>query len=492
MKTLHRLIIRSFLGPLAMTFFIGVFIFLMQFLWKYIDDLVGKGLEWYVLVELLFYASSTFVPLALPLAILLSSIMTFGNLGEHYELVAMKSSGISLKRIMAPLVAVSIIISISAFYFSDIVLPMANLKFKSLLYDVRKQKLAFNLQEGIFYNGIENYTIRVGKKEKDGNTIREVMVYDHSDHMGNVKLSIAKKGTMELTPDEKFLIFTLYDGYNYQENYDQKDYRQRRQYQISSFKENRKKFDLMSFSMNRTDETLFKNNYQMMNLDQLNYSIDSLKIQLDERKDEFAGLMAKRMLMLNQADSLKDSLIVAKHSQYIIFDSLSVVEQSKILETAIENVRTARDLAANTYNDWDSRKELIYKHEVVWHQKFTLSVACLLFFFIGAPLGAIIRKGGLGLPVVISTLFFILFHIVSITGEKYTRAGILPAYAGMWIAPFMLLPIGLFLTRKATTDSPLLDVETWNKIYSFFSPERWMNSQFNKKAKPKDENSTAV
>ncbi|MDO9511108.1 MAG: LptF/LptG family permease [Bacteroidales bacterium] len=492
MKTLHRLIIRSFLGPLAFTFFIAVFIFLMQFLWKYIDDLVGKGLEWYVLAELLFYASSTFVPLALPLAILLSSIMTFGNLGEHYELVSMKSAGISLRRIMAPLIVLSIVISISAYYFSDIVLPMANLKFKSLLYDVRKQKLAFNLQEGVFYNGIENYVIRVGKKDKNGNTIYDVMVYDHSDHMGNVKISVAKKGQMELTPDQKNLVLTLHDGYNYQENFDQRDYRDRRQFQVTSFRENRKKFDLLSFTLNRTDEVLFKNNYQMMNLRQLDFSIDSLKGQLVERSDEFSGLINNRMMMINERDSLPDSSMLCVSQKFIAFDSLQKEEQARILTSAIENSRSARELAANTVNDWSSRKELIYKHEVVWHQKFTLAVACLLFFFIGAPLGAIIRKGGLGLPVVISTIFFILFHIVSITGEKYTRAGLLPAYIGMWIAPFMLLPIGLFLTRKATTDSPLLDTETWNKIYSKFTIEGWQKKPVSKNSMPKDENTAAL
>ena len=190
-----------------MTFFIALFILLMQFLWKYIDDLVGKGLEWYTIVELLAYASSTFVPLALPLAILLSSLMTFGNLGEHYELVAMKSAGISLRRIMLPLVVVSIIISGIAFYFSNNVLPIANLKFKSLLYDVREQKLALDIKEGIFYNGLSGFVIRVGKKDKDDKTIRDIKIYDHRDKKGNINLTVADSGRMELTPDGDIAIF---------------------------------------------------------------------------------------------------------------------------------------------------------------------------------------------------------------------------------------------------------------------------------------------
>ena len=196
MKKLDLFILKSYLGPLVMTFFIALFILLMQFVWKYIDDLVGKGIEWYIIVKLLFFFSSTFVPLALPLAILLSSLMTFGNLGEHYELVTMKAAGISLSRIMRPLIVVSILISGLAFYYSNVILPMANLKSFSLLWDVREKKLAFNLKEGVFYDGIEGFVIRIGKKEKDGNTIRDVMVYDHTKRMGNVSLTTAEWGKM--------------------------------------------------------------------------------------------------------------------------------------------------------------------------------------------------------------------------------------------------------------------------------------------------------
>src|SRR5210317_332391 len=237
MKKIYLLVLRSYLGPLILTFFVAVFILLMQFLWKYIDDLVGKGLEWYVVMELLFYASSTFVPLALPLAILLSSIMTFGNLGEHYELVAMKSSGISLWKIMRPLIILSIAISGVAFYYSSNVLPIANLKFKSLLYDVRKQKLAFDITEGIFYNGMDGFVMRVGQKERDDRTIRDVMIYNHLEKQGNTDLTVADSGRMESTPDGRYLIFHLFNGYNYQEQYDQKNYRSNRQFQKTKFKE---------------------------------------------------------------------------------------------------------------------------------------------------------------------------------------------------------------------------------------------------------------
>ena len=259
-----------------MTFFISLFILLMQFLWKYIDDLVGKGLEWYIIAQLLFYASSTFVPLALPLAILLSSLMTFGNLGEYYELVAMKAAGISLRKIMMPLIIMSVIISLVAFYFSNNVLPIANLKFKSLLHDVKEQKLALDIKEGIFYNGLEGFSIRIGKKKNDDKTIRDIMIYDHTDRKGNVNLTVADSGRMELTSGGLILTFTLYNGYNYLERTDQSKYKQNRQHQKTKFREEVRTFNLMDFEMTRSNEDLFKNNYSMLNLN----SSEMLRIRL--------------------------------------------------------------------------------------------------------------------------------------------------------------------------------------------------------------------
>ncbi len=288
MKKIYALVLKSYTGPLLATFFISLFILLMQFLWQYIDDLVGKGLEWYIIAELLFYASFTFVPLALPLAILLSSLMTFGNLGEHYELVAMKSSGISLRTIMKPMIIMSILISGFAFYFSNNVLPVANLKFKSLLYDVRKKKLAVNIKEGIFYNDMEDYIIRVGKKGKDGKSIYKVMIYNHTGRWGNTDVTVADSGFMESTPDGRYLIFTLYDGYNYQDKLDQKDSKKTTPFQRTFFKTQQRKFDLSAFELNRTNEDLFKNNYQMLNIRQLDYFIDSLGTSIRKRRSNLA------------------------------------------------------------------------------------------------------------------------------------------------------------------------------------------------------------
>ncbi len=465
---------RSYLGPLVMTFFIALFILLMQFLWKYIDDLVGKGLEWYVIAKLLFYASSTFVPLALPLAILLSSLMTFGNLGEHYELVAMKAAGISLRKIMMPLIFLSIVISVIAFYFSNNVLPIANLKFKSLLYDVREQKLALDIKEGIFYNGLDGFVIRVGKKEKEGNVVRDVMIYDHRDRKGNINVTVADSGKMELTKDGLNLLFYLYSGYNYSDmTKDQRSYRETNPFQRVKFREEIRKFNLMDFKMSRTNEDLFKNNYSMLNLHQLKSAEDSLVLQLRKVENEVPHRMLDNLYYNRTADSAKRAEFKPKEEYTTdLLKGYNKDEKINLLNLASDRARRSKQNLKNYDLDIDLRSKLIYKHQAEWHRKFTLSFACFVLFFIGAPLGAIIRKGGLGLPVVVSVLFFVLFHIISITGEKSVKSGVIDANIGMWIAPVVLLPLGIFLTFKATTDSPLLDSDAWVKFFSKIFPKK--------------------
>lgn len=469
MKRLYLFILKSYLGPLVMTFFIALFILLMQFVWKYIDDLVGKGLEWYIIAKLLFYASTTFVPLALPLAILLSSLMMFGNMGEHYELVAMKAAGISLSRIMKPLIIVSIAISGLAFYFSNVVLPVANLKFLSLLYDVREKKLAFNLREGVFYNGIEGFVIRVGKKDSDGSTIRDIMIYDHTKRVGNISLTTAEWGKMELSPDKRFLVFRLYNGANYEERVDMRTADRTKPFQRTTFKEQYQYFDLSAFQLTRTDEKLFKSNYEMLNINQLQESIDSIGKELAGDKHRFDRLFIKNYPWLAVLDTSSrkistDTVKVKIPDNFI--GKNDPVSQKKILDLALASAQVASEnLKASKLNLYEKGK-LLHRHEIVKHKKFTFSIACFLLFFIGAPLGAIIRKGGLGMPAVISTIFFIMFWILSFTGEKYSVEGILPAWQGMWIAPAVLLPIGIFLTYKATIDASLLDVESWTRFFN--------------------------
>lgn len=463
--------LKSYLGPFVFTFFIALFILLLQFLWKYIDDLVGKGLEWYIIAKLMFYASSTFVPLALPLAILLSSLMTFGNMGEHYELVAMKAAGISLRKAMKPLIILSLLLSIAAFLFSNYVLPVANLKFGSLLYDVRQQKLAFNISEGIYYHGLEGFVIRVGKKAKDNKTIYDVKIYNHSKNQGNVTVTTAKSGTMNLSADKKNLIFTLYNGFTYNDITNVAHYRVNRPFEVTGFKKQILNFDLSQFQLNRTNEELFKTHYSMLNIQQLNHSIDSLSNKHLASKERYQNNFLKKYSYLGDTND-----IIQKVNKSVLLDSIKMpvlnnfklAERTKIMDAALKGARSSKENIINFNKDLKSRKQVITKHEVVWHQKFKLSIACFIFFFIGAPLGAIIRKGGLGLPVVVSVIFFVLYHVISMTGEKAAKTGEWNVEFGLWLSTLVVLPLGLFLTYKATTDAQLMDTESWKKFFKRF------------------------
>ncbi len=503
--------LRSYLGPFVFTFFVSLFILLLQFLWKYLDDLVGKGLEWYIILKLMYYASSTFVPLALPLAILLSSLMTFGNMGEYYELVAIKSAGISLRKAMKPLIILAVFLSFSAFYFSNYILPIANLKFSSLLYDVRQQKLAFNLSEGIFDNDLDDFVIHIGEKDKDNKTIYDVKIYDHSERKGNVKVITAEKGIMELSPDQTKIIFTLFNGSRYTEITDQKGYRKTRPFEVLAFKKFVRLFDLTQFQLSRTNEELFKSHYIMLNIKQLNYSIDSLSTIRTQRVDfykrrfmkeypylekqdtaikdkptvEMADEMLKKdmviqsdsaepsnLIVLSDSIALTDSLvpdtIPKKEIIYPLIENFTLSRQAQIVDLALTGARSTKDNVIFYKNELSSRQQIIAKHQVVWHNKFKLSLACLIFFFIGAPLGAIIRKGGLGLPVVVSVVFFVIYHVISMTGEKAARTGEWDIVFGSWLSTVVILPLGLFLTYKATTDAPLLDAESWSRFFEKF------------------------
>lgn len=469
MKKLYWLVLRSYLGPLVLTFFISLFILVMNFVWKYIDDLVGKGLQWHVIAQLLFYASTTFVPLALPLAILLSSLMTFGNFGERYELVAAKSAGISLSTVMRPLIILSVLISIGAFFFSNNILPLTNLKFKSILYDVKQQKLALNIREGIFYNDIDGFVIRVGKKDKDDSTIRDVIIYDHTSRSGNTNVTKAEWGKMTQSRDGNFLDLTLYNGYNYDEKTDRRN-QIKRPFQRTFFAEQFRRFDLSDFKMMRTDEDLFKNHYQMLNLKQLEASTDSLQSELSGRVDAFVKTTLTNYTFMERADSVMpvDSGIVVKE-RLSLLNSMNKNEKVQTLEKALTSARNAKGTVEYQVKELLEREELIRKHDVEWHLKFTLSFACLVLFFIGAPFGAIIRKGGLGLPLVISVILFVIYHVISMIGKKSVIAGSMDALTGMWLSSVILLPLGILLTYKATNDSPLFDVDIWYiRLKNFF------------------------
>lgn len=476
MKILHKFVIKSFLGPFFMTFFICVFVLLMQFVWKYIDEFVGKGLEWTIVIELLSYAAFGLLPLAFPLAMLLASIMTFGTLGENYELVAMKASGISLFRIMRPLVVLAILMTLLAFYFSNNILPQTNLKFYSLMFSVRQQKPEMVVKEGVFSNDLGSYSIKVERKGKNNNMLYDVMIYDHSDDRGNVNVSVADSGKMEMTRDKKFMTVTLFNGQSYTEGKEQGASVNRRfPFERQSFQNEVINISMKDFEFNRIDEKRYSTVSKMMNISQLSKMGDSTfydyKIRIWRYMAVFnytSDINRQIAWLSNPVDSLRKNPNI-KPTHDVDFDktlaSLSIFEKQALYERVIGYVRANSQAINERLDELYNRKKGINSYVMEWHRKFTLSFACLIFFFIGAPLGAIIRKGGLGMPVVVSILLFILYYIIMITGEKFAREDAWSMFGGMWLASFVFLPVGIWLTYKAATDSGVMNMESYQALF---------------------------
>jgi len=472
LKTLHVFVLKAFLGPLALTFLIVTFLLQMQFLWKYIDDLVGKGLTFVIVGKLLLYATATFVPLSLPLAVLLASLMTFGSMGENYELTAIKSAGISLTRTLRPLVILMIAVSISAFYYSNFSMPFFNMKMRALLFDIQQQRPELSIKEGIFYNGIDNYSIRIGKKDSKTNLLYNLQLYDHTANQGNVNVTLADSGFMVMTADKHTLVITLFKGESYVDMADNYNY----DFNKRTFPFHRDKFSkqiinipLEGFNFQRTDEGLFRSNYQMMNLKQLKFTIDSMYSELYRDRILLKNTLLSTSLNHNPTfNNFKpvEKNVKAKVDMNVIFYMLNNNEQESILSSAVSNARQVKANISNETQINDSKTKRLRRHEIEWHKKFTLSLACIVFFFIGAPLGAIIRKGGLGLPIVIAVLFFILYYIITLSGEKIVRESYVPPLVGVWISSFILLPLGAFLTIKATNDSSFLNLESYYKVFN--------------------------
>ncbi len=447
------------------TFLIVMFVLLMLFLWKYIDDLIGKGFEWYVILELMVYASATNVQMALPLSVLLSSIMTYGSLGENYELVAIKSAGISLTRAMYPMFAVVIVISISAFIFSDYMLPKASLKYYSLLWDARNQKSANLFPENVFSNNFPEYTIRVKRKDPDGQTLHDLTLYYKSSVNNSSYTLMAKSGKMRRTPNDKYLILNLENGIRYEEASDGGPiYNPRKTFTRSRFKSTQQRLDLDGLKFKRTDQSAFEKAYQMMNLKLLDSTINGITHKLDSGQAgnyELIRAYIKYFNVPGKSKTVKKPLLAKAN----LFGSMNRDEQLSAVINAISEARLVSDLLKNQQMAYKNDMLNIHAAQVEYQKKFTLSAACLALFLIGAPLGAIIRKGGLGLPVVVSVIFFLIYYIISTIGEKYVKAGDASPLVGMWIAIFILTPIGMFLSYKAANDSVLFDAESYKRFF---------------------------
>ncbi len=591
MKKIDKLILGSFLGPFFLTFFVVIFILLSQFMLKYIDEIVGKDLDTTVILELIFYFSIFMTPNAFPLAVLLSSLMTFGNLGQHFELTAMKGAGISLIRVLVPIFMFALVLTGVAYYSNNFIVPKANLKAFSLLYDVKQMKPSMELKEGTFYNGIEGYSIKVGKKFQDGKTLKDIIIYDHTDGQGNKHVTMADSGQMYNILKDRYLVLEMFNGKTYIESKSNSRTYVSQQtpdpFIRNEFQSQKVVFSLASFDLTRTKEELFASNRLMKNSYQLKSDTDSMKIEFIDKTEEVkehsfrffdyhlqdivsvykerarerdakrrqeelknelrenpdmeaneselqtltgsslaipdtvpdfqAGAiksdeLAKNMQRNRTADIalksresrkagagarvLRDSIanlqtmrkadtLAAKadsipkkpsfEQNIVVLDSILDTRSSKkaAITKSLTNVRFVKNNMTMRSSQLDKLKVELNKYQLERYKKLSYAVTILVMFFIGAPLGAIIKKGGLGIPVLISISFFILFYVISMICEKYTRTDIMDPFVAAWMANFILFPAGLFFMRQAKNDARLFEMDFYSiafmRLKEYFS-----------------------
>lgn len=470
MKRLHLYIVKRFIGPLIVTLLISLFVLLMQFLWVYLDDLVGKGLEISIITEFLIYTLAMLMPMALPLSMLLASIMTFGDLGENNELLAMKAAGISLFRIMKPVIIFSVMLSIGAFYFSNRVIPVSYKKLIALMSSIRQMRPEIVIKEGIFSNDIDNFSIKIGHRASDGSMLYDIMIYDHRFDAGNETVTVADSGTMKITPDKRYMILNLYSGETHAEvqsvNREAGGYPTR----TDKFEKQTIYSNLHGMELERKDESIFRNQYKALNNKQLQYFADSLSKQAAFANNEQAlnmsylqplSLSLTSMVRNNGADLPKLRLHKYINTDSLMKAAITPVRQ-QIYDAALANARNNIRALQLSEEQHTANIRMLNRFDTEWHKKYTYSIACLIFFFVGAPLGAIIRKGGLGMPLVVSVMLFITYWVTSTTGEKYVREAVSGLWVGIWFSTFLFLPAGVFLTYKAVTDSTILNIDAYH------------------------------
>lgn len=458
-KKLDKLIIKAFIGPFVATFFITVLVLVMQFFWLYIDDFVGKGLSINIIMEFIWYQSASLVPLALPLAVLLSSLMTFGNLGESYELIAIKSAGISLLRFMRPLFFVTLFICGIAFLFSNYIIPVANLRSRTLLADIVYAKPSFDLKEGVFYDKLNGFAIKIGEKERNDSVIRNIIIYEQSNGLQD-NFIIASDGVMRVSENKRYMEFILKNGWRYEEKGNQSP---STDFIRMGFKEYKRQFDLSSFGLQqRTADSVNKNNARMLSMRQLGGAIDSIeknkaKTAIRVKREVFGTLPFSKYIDSNW--KVEQKKVAVKDFEQLIPDSIKSLVHQKV-KNILSSIKVNNEVIVAQYQEEQRNLRL---HQIEWHRKISLSVACLVLFLIGAPLGSIIRKGGLGSPLVFAIIFFMLFYFSSTTGEKFAKEGSVDPNIGMWLSTLFLVPIGMFLTYKAMRDSQLFNKEWYSR-----------------------------
>ena len=471
-KKLDIFILKSFLTLFAGTFFICLFIFMMQFLWRYVDELVGKGLEIGILAQFFFYSALTLIPLSLPLAILLAALMTFGNFGERYELLSMKAAGIPLLRIMRPLIILCAFICCISFYFQNVIAPKAQVKLWTLLVSMKQTSPELDIPEGVFYSEISGYNIYVKKKDRDTGMMKDVLIYNFSDGFENAHIIWATEGKMEMTADKQHLYLHLYNGEQFENLKSQTISSKNVPYRRETFRE---KQIVIEFDggFNMVDGGFLNDRSDSKNMAEISHSIDSLTF----RADSIGRSMFNEIKLSTYAPntlSKEDSTKVSKKelpsiiNADSIFNTYTLSEKEEALKNAYNHTnRLAGDWSVKSIQVTDTDKNIL-RHKTDWHKKITLSLSCLMFFFIGAPLGAIIRKGGIGLPVVISVIIFVLYYIIDSGSTRVARSGEMNIVLGVWMSTLVLAPIGLFFTYKSNKDSVVFNLEVYLNIF------RWL------------------
>ena len=468
-KRLYRFILKTFLPLLFMTFMICLFIVLMQFIWQHIKDFVGKGLEISVLAEMFFYAAASMVPLALPLAILLASLMTFGNLSERFELLAIKASGVSLIRIMRPLIISITIISIGAFFFQNNVLPTVQVKMWSLLYSMKQKSPALDIPEGVFYNQIEGYNIYVKKKDNKKNMLYGITIYDISKGAENAMIIVSDSGSLKFTDDNQFLFLTLESGESFENLKSQEATTTIVPYRRETFS---RKEILIPFDagFNRIDESTMADKYVGKNISELKHSIDSMSLIVDSIGSKI-GQELKTASYYNIIERNTSATTTTQKGTLSNFDldetysAASIQQRENWTNRALSKARNIKQEYEFKSYRANEQKNLIRRHEIEMHKKFTLSFACLIFFFIGAPLGAIIGRGGIGTPIVVSVILFIFYYIIDNSAYKLARDGVWEVWQGLWLSSAVLLPLGIFFTYKAVNDSAVFNKDAYRNFF---------------------------
>jgi lipopolysaccharide export system permease protein len=556
MRKIDKLVLKAFLGPFTMTFLVVVFILLTQHMLKYFDDIIGKDLGTEVISQLLFYFAIFMTPVAMPLAVLLSSLIAFGNLGEHFELTAIKSAGISLLRTLQPIFFFVLILTGVAFYVNNYLVPKAALEAYSLLYDIKQKKPALELREGAFYNGIPDISIKVNQKfSEDPDALKGIIVYDHRKNDGNKEVTVADSGRMSTILNERYLKFELFNGYNYTEGASQeremtgqKNTPANETLTRSKFTKTEVVFDLSSFQLTRTDKKWFESNRIMRNLKELDYDIDSITNDILQQRMNHYVFRSTYFLYFKKGDTLimpkevyaykakRDSLqkieqenqiqnsaehyrakqdsmqtLAAKrgvkprrgtrqHPTQVISrnpvlesrlpkDSASLARIDSlfhkrptydVIQSATNLARQAKSHLQNTSGSLENHQKELAVFKIQWHKILAISLACVAMFLIGAPLGAIIKRGGLGVPFLVSIFFFIVYYLLSMQGEKLAKQEAISAVVGVWAADVILFIVGLIFLRTARNDARLFEADfykvTYDKVYT------WVLARFGKRA----------